>query len=71
MQLVQHIWGWVDLKNESTPSSAFYELPAWIGINTRSQTAQCRQEKVSHLNRDDTIAGDNYLSLKIKVDILI
>lgn len=28
--------GLVDLKNELTPSSAFYELPVWVGINTRS-----------------------------------
>lgn len=26
----------VDLNNESTPSSAFHELPAWVGIKTRS-----------------------------------
>lgn len=26
----------VDLKNESTPSSAFDELLAWAGINIRS-----------------------------------
>lgn len=63
--------GMVDLKDESTPSSAFYELPAWVGITTRSQRAQCRQKKVSHLNGDDIIAGDNYMSLKIKVDIIV
>lgn len=37
----------VALKNESTPSSAFYELPAWVGSTTKSQTTQCKQEKVS------------------------
>lgn len=35
-------------KNELTHSSAFNELPAWVGINTRPQTAKCGQ-KVSNL----------------------
>ena len=50
--------GPIDLKNELTPSLAFYEFPAWAGMNTRFYTAQCTQEKVSHL-RDDTVAEDN------------
>lgn len=28
--------GLADLKNELTPSSAFYQPPAWVEINTRS-----------------------------------
>lgn len=52
----------VDLKNESTPSSAFDELLAWAGINIRSQTAQYRQEMVNPLRRPDTGVEDNHPS---------
>lgn len=58
--------GLVDLKDESTPSSAFYELPTWVGINTRPKRAQFRQETMNPLSKADTGAEDNYLELEDK-----
>lgn len=69
--MVQYTWAWWTLKISQLPphTETFYELLAWVGINTSSWTTQCKQ-KLRYSKSDDPVTEDNYMSLKIKVAML-